>query len=60
MYFVAKEVCNHYKCRLEFTYQAQKSKSQDAALLDDTFTNIFTYIQMYAIDESTRIHYFPS
>ena len=60
MYFPAKEVSYHHKCRLEFTYQATKSKSQDTVVLDDTFANIFSYIQMYVMDESTRIHCFPS
>ena len=42
--FLAQEVCYHRKCRLEFTYQVSKSKSQDAAILDDTYTNTFSYI----------------
>ena len=50
--FPAKEVCYHHKCRLEFTYEASRSKSQDTAILDDAYTNIFSYIQTHVIDES--------
>ena len=42
--FLAKEVCYNHKCRLEFTYQVSKSKSQDTAILDDAYTNTFSYI----------------
>ena len=42
--FPAKEVCYHHTCRLEFTYQVSKSKSQDTAILDDAYTNTFPYI----------------
>ena len=42
--FPAKEVCYHHTCRLEFTYQVSKSKSQDTAILDDAYTNKFSKI----------------
>ena len=42
--FPAKEVCYHHKRRLEFTYQVSKSKSQDIAILDNAYTNTFSYI----------------
>ena len=50
--FLATEVCYHHKCRLEFTYQVSKSKSQDTATFDDAHTNTFSYIQTHVIDES--------
>ena len=64
----AKEVSYHHKCRLKFTYQVSKSKSQDTAILDDTYTNTFSYIYIHWSTchwlISTRIHYhfyyFPS
>ena len=49
---MAKGVCYHHKCRLQFTYQVSKSKSHDTAILDDAYTNTFSYIQTHAIDES--------
>ena len=36
--FLSQEVCYHHKCRLEFTYQVSKSKSQDTAILKDKVT----------------------
>ena len=50
--FPAKGVSYHHKCRLQFTYQVSKSKSHDTAILDDAYTNTFSYIQTYVIDES--------
>ena len=40
----AKEVSYHHNCWLIFTYQVSKLKSQDTAILDDTYTNTFSYI----------------
>ena len=42
--FPANEVHYHHKRRLEFSYQVSKSKSQDTAILDDAYTNTFSYI----------------
>ena len=49
--FLAKEVCYHHKFRLELTYQVAKSKFQDIAILDDTYTTTFSYIETHVIDE---------
>ena len=51
IYFPVKEVCYHHKCRLEFTYQVSKSKSQETAILDDAYTNIFSFLWTHVIDE---------
>ena len=60
--FPTKEVCYHHKCRLEITYQVSKSKSQDTAILDDTYptpTHFHTFKQMSLMNLNWNLLSFP-